>query len=199
MFLALNRVRCFVQKDGHQLQPSKNCRRGVTSLALTVIADEAAEMPRKVGMPLSALTPAPARMKTRSVGETLSINGKCTRVQRLCPSVTCGRYLSRSKWDFPKLRFCLKRKRRPSPKGSPFSCANLCYQPRLCRFSRLLRHLKINNVLCFRQHGLCESHFLRHSQIPCTITSTTGTSVIENSAYDNNKYGFAVERKSFYN
>ena len=31
-------------------------------------------------MPLSALTPAPARMKTRSVEETASINGKCTEV-----------------------------------------------------------------------------------------------------------------------
>jgi hypothetical protein len=38
--------------------------------------------PRKVGMPLSALTPAPARMKRRSVGKMASINGKFIEVRR---------------------------------------------------------------------------------------------------------------------
>ena len=37
------------------------------------------------------------------------------------------------------------------------------------------------------------------SQIPCTITTTTGNSVLGNEASDNGKYGIAVERKSFYN
>jgi hypothetical protein len=45
----------------------------------------------------------------------------------------------------------------------------------------------------------CSSTANVKSQIPCTITTTTGTSVLGNSAVENNKYGFAVERKSFYN
>jgi hypothetical protein len=45
----------------------------------------------------------------------------------------------------------------------------------------------------------CSSTANVKSQIPCTITTTTGTSVLGNQAYDNSRYGFAVERKSFYN
>ena len=37
------------------------------------------------------------------------------------------------------------------------------------------------------------------SLIPCTIVTSTGNSLVENIAYDNDKYGIAVERKSFYN
>ena len=45
----------------------------------------------------------------------------------------------------------------------------------------------------------CSSTGNVKSLIPCTIVTSTGNSLVENIAYENDKYGFAVERKSFYN
>ena len=45
----------------------------------------------------------------------------------------------------------------------------------------------------------CSSKGNVKSQIPCTIETTTGNSVVGNEVFENDKYGIAVERKSFYN
>ena len=45
----------------------------------------------------------------------------------------------------------------------------------------------------------CSSTGNVKSQIPCSIETTTGNSVLGNDAFENDRYGIAVERKSFYN
>jgi hypothetical protein len=72
---------------------------GQSYLLDPVVAPES-PTPRKVGMPLSALTPAPARMKIRSVGAMASIKLAQNRMS----------LSGASNESLPSLRFTLARK-----------------------------------------------------------------------------------------